>query len=184
MGKGGGCVVSKNKISKSSNSTKKSPMFLLNQTLKSSLCFYSMYGHVASLLKRMKKGVDSVDGVEGALFDSTGLYGRSSGLPENLLDFVSTGSQEVDKETTAWTAITQLAHHGMLFVPIGYTLGRHVRHGLRPRSSPYGARSLLEMVRKKLLKQSWLWQNIRENIWLELSRTWFMVDEEKFLLIN
>ncbi|KAF6149685.1 hypothetical protein GIB67_017418 [Kingdonia uniflora] len=39
-----------------------------------------------------------------------------------------------------WTAITQLAHHGMLFVPIGYTFGAgmfkmdSIRGG-----SPYGA---------------------------------------------
>ena len=40
----------------------------------------------------------------------------------------------------SWTAITQLAHHGMLFVPIGYTFGagmfkmESIRGG-----SPYGA---------------------------------------------
>ena len=40
----------------------------------------------------------------------------------------------------SWTAITQLAHHGMLFVPIGYTFGAgmfkmdSIRGG-----SPYGA---------------------------------------------
>lgn len=40
----------------------------------------------------------------------------------------------------SWTAITQLAHHGMLFVPIGYTFGAGmfkmdcIRGG-----SPYGA---------------------------------------------
>lgn len=40
----------------------------------------------------------------------------------------------------SWTAITQLAHHGMLFVPIGYTFGPgmfkmdSIRGG-----SPYGA---------------------------------------------
>lgn len=40
----------------------------------------------------------------------------------------------------SWTAITQLAHHGMLFVPIGYTFGPgmfkmdFIRGG-----SPYGA---------------------------------------------
>lgn len=39
-----------------------------------------------------------------------------------------------------WTAITQLTHHGMLFVPVGYTFGAGmfkmdtVRGG-----SPYGA---------------------------------------------
>ncbi|MCE3049354.1 hypothetical protein HAX54_044683 [Datura stramonium] len=199
MGKGGGCVVSKNKISKSSNSAKKSinvPSPIKN--LKIFIVFYSMYGHVASLAKRMKKGVDSVDGVEGvlyrvpetlsedvlvrmqappkddsipeisspselvnadgflfgfptrfgcmaaqmkALFDSTGLLWkeqRLAGKPAGF--FVSTGSQGGGQETTAWTAITQLAHHGMLFVPIGYTFGAgmfdmdSVRGG-----SPYGA---------------------------------------------
>lgn len=40
----------------------------------------------------------------------------------------------------SWTAITQLAHHGMLYVPIGYTFGagmfkmESIRGG-----SPYGA---------------------------------------------
>ena len=40
----------------------------------------------------------------------------------------------------SWTAITQLAHHGMLFVPVGYTFGAgmfkmdSIRGG-----TPYGA---------------------------------------------
>lgn len=40
----------------------------------------------------------------------------------------------------SWTAVTQLAHHGMLYVPIGYTFGAgmfkmdSIRGG-----SPYGA---------------------------------------------
>ncbi|XP_030941910.1 probable NAD(P)H dehydrogenase (quinone) FQR1-like 2 [Quercus lobata] len=43
-------------------------------------------------------------------------------------------------ENNCWTAITQLAHHGMLYVPIGYTFGAgmfkmdSIRGG-----SPYGA---------------------------------------------
>lgn len=36
--------------------------------LKVFIVFYSMYGHVEGLAKRMKKGVDSVDGVEGVLY--------------------------------------------------------------------------------------------------------------------
>lgn len=32
------------------------------------IVYYSMYGHVEQLAKRMKIGVDSVDGVEGVLF--------------------------------------------------------------------------------------------------------------------
>lgn len=39
-----------------------------------------------------------------------------------------------------WTAITQLAHHGMLFVPIGYTFGAGMfRMDSIRGGSPYGA---------------------------------------------
>lgn len=36
--------------------------------LKIYIVFYSMYGHVESLAKNIKKGVDEVEGVEGVLF--------------------------------------------------------------------------------------------------------------------
>ena len=36
--------------------------------LKIFIVFYSMYGHVEGLARRMKKGVDGVDGVEGVLY--------------------------------------------------------------------------------------------------------------------
>ncbi|ESQ53418.1 hypothetical protein EUTSA_v10025964mg [Eutrema salsugineum] len=165
--------------------------------LKIFVVFYSMYGHVESLARRMKKGVDSVEGVEATLyrvpetlsqdvveqmkkppkdseipeitaaemaaadgflfgfptrygcmaaqmkafFDSTGQLWKEqtlAGKPAGF--FVSTGTQGGGQETTAWTAITQLVHHGMLFVPIGYTFGAgmfkmdSIRGG-----SPYGA---------------------------------------------
>ncbi|XP_009789852.1 probable NAD(P)H dehydrogenase (quinone) FQR1-like 2 [Nicotiana sylvestris] len=208
MGKGGGCFPSKNKIAKTTNkyansatkSTSAADTTVLSPTknLKVFIVFYSMYGHVESLAKRMKKGVDTVDGVEGVLyrvpetlsedvlvhmqappkddnilelpspleladadgflfglptrygcmaaqmkafFNSTGLLWKEqklAGKPAGF--FVSTGSQGGGQETTAWTAITQLAHHGMLFVPIGYTFGADmfdmdsIRGG-----SPYGA---------------------------------------------
>ncbi|XP_062102352.1 probable NAD(P)H dehydrogenase (quinone) FQR1-like 2 [Humulus lupulus] len=159
--------------------------------------FYSMYGHVECLARRIKKGVDSVDGVEGVLFrvaetlpvevldqmkappkdpeipeikaeelveadgvlfgfptrygsmaaqmkaffDSTGQLWKEQKLSRKPAGFfVSTGTQGGGQETTAWTAITQLVHHGMLFVPIGYTFGAgmfkmdSIRGG-----SPYGA---------------------------------------------
>ncbi|KAF5188100.1 NAD(P)H dehydrogenase (Quinone) [Thalictrum thalictroides] len=169
----------------------------IREKLKIFIVFYSMYGHVEGLAKRMKRGVDGIDGVEGFLFrvpetlsnevleqmkvpskddeipvisaaelvaadgilfgfptrygsmaaqmksffDSTGgLWNEQSlaGKPAGF--FVSTGTQGGGQETTAWTAITQLAHHGMLFVPIGYTFGAgmfkmdSIRGG-----SPYGA---------------------------------------------
>lgn len=162
------------------------------------IVFYSMYGHVEILARRVKTGVDSVDGVEGllyrvpetlpgeildqmrvprdknadvpeispeelaeadgilfgfptrygvmaaqmkAFFDSTAelwRLQRLAGVPAGF--FVSTGTQGGGQETTAWTAITQLAHHGMIYVPIGYTFGAgmfkmdSIRGG-----SPYGA---------------------------------------------
>eukprot|EP00252_Welwitschia_mirabilis_P027166 TRINITY_DN9230_c0_g1_i1.p1 TRINITY_DN9230_c0_g1~~TRINITY_DN9230_c0_g1_i1.p1 ORF type:complete len:278 (+),score=71.12 TRINITY_DN9230_c0_g1_i1:224-1057(+) len=159
--------------------------------------YYSMYGHVEALAKRMKQGIDSVEGVEGVLyrvpetlsaqvlekmgapakdesvpvisaselvdaeglvfgfptrygamaaqmkafFDSTGFLWQTqklAGKPAGF--FVSTGTQGGGQESTAWTAISQLAHHGMLYVPIGYTFGAgmfkmdEIRAG-----SPYGA---------------------------------------------
>ncbi|KAL3382943.1 hypothetical protein AABB24_002439 [Solanum stoloniferum] len=76
-----------------------------------------------------------------AFFDSTGKLWREqklAGLPAGF--FVSTGTQGGGQETTAWTAVTQLAHHGMLYVPIGYTFGAGMfRMDSIRGGSPYGA---------------------------------------------
>ncbi|KAJ6413102.1 hypothetical protein OIU84_006001 [Salix udensis] len=193
MGKGGGCVPSKNKqppvsddpvsdreaapIPVHDDETNNMATTSLEPTipakLKIFIVFYSMYGHVEGLAKRMKKGVDGVEGVEAVLYRvAETLSGdvlmkmkapeKDVGIPEisaaELINadgqlwkeqklagkpagfFVSTGTQGGGQETTAWTAITQLTHHGMLFVPVGYTFGAGmfkmdtVRGG-----SPYGA---------------------------------------------
>ncbi|CAI9781475.1 unnamed protein product [Fraxinus pennsylvanica] len=59
-----------------------------------------------------------------AFFDATheiwasqALAGKPAGI------FWSTGFHGGGQELTALTAITQLAHHGMVFVPLGYTFG-------------------------------------------------------------
>ncbi|KAE8655110.1 putative NAD(P)H dehydrogenase (quinone) FQR1-like 2 [Hibiscus syriacus] len=166
-------------------------------TLKVFIIYYSMYGHVEILAKRIKKGFDGVKGVEGVLyripetlpadvvehmkapsktpevseiqvaelaeadgflfgfptrygcmaaqmkafFDSTGHLWKEqtlTGKPAGF--FVSSGTQGGGQETTAWTAITQLVHHGMLFVPIGYTFGAGMfRMDSLRGGSPYGA---------------------------------------------
>ncbi|CAK9150725.1 unnamed protein product [Ilex paraguariensis] len=217
MGKGGGCVPSKKKLPRvvagdasiplENNATPTTqPNVAVESTTHSEpisklrifIVFYSMYGHVECLARRMKKGVDGVDGVEAVLyrvpetlseevlkqmraprkdddipemgsaaelleadgflfgfptrygcmaaqmkafFDSTGQLWKEQSLAGKPAGFfVSTGTQGGGQETTAWTAITQLAHHGMLFVPIGYTFGAgmfkmdNIRGG-----SPYGA---------------------------------------------
>lgn len=51
------------------------------------------------------------------LWESQALAGKPAGI------FWSTGFYGGGQELTALTAITQLAHHGMLFVPLGYTFG-------------------------------------------------------------
>nr|GMD20260.1 probable NAD(P)H dehydrogenase (quinone) FQR1-like 3 [Ipomoea batatas] len=59
-----------------------------------------------------------------AFFDAThplwatqALAGKPAGI------FWSTGFHGGGQELTGLTAITQLAHHGMIFVPVGYTFG-------------------------------------------------------------
>ncbi|CAK9156233.1 unnamed protein product [Ilex paraguariensis] len=54
--------------------------------------------------------------------------------------FNSTGSQGGGQETTPLTAITQLVHHGMIFVPIGYMFGAGMLEMEKIKGgSPYGA---------------------------------------------
>ncbi|XP_048560514.1 quinone-oxidoreductase QR2-like [Triticum urartu] len=161
------------------------------------IVYYSTWGHVATLAEEIKKGADTVPGVEvtvwrvpetlpeevlgkmhaapgredhpvitasqlaeadgilfgfptrfgmmaaqmKAFFDSTGRLwqeGSLAGKPAGI--FLATGTQGGGQETTALTAITQLTHHGMLFVPVGYTHGAgmfamdEVKGG-----SPYGS---------------------------------------------
>ena len=76
-----------------------------------------------------------------AFWDATGglwASGALAGKPTAI--FVSTGTQGGGQETTALTAMGNFVHHGMVFVPNGYTFGAglfsvdEVRGG-----SPWGA---------------------------------------------
>lgn len=99
MGKGGGCVPSKNRVPPVSDNSPQDTAIasgepiqaapiqesapastLVNAKLKIFIVFYSMYGHVEGLAKRLKKGVDGVDGVEGIL------YRVSETLPIDVLN--------------------------------------------------------------------------------------------------
>lgn len=90
MGKGGGCIPSKNRLpagasvndapnpvpidaGRSSGSSDAAAAALSREQgpakkLRIFIVFYSMYGHVEGLAKRMKKGVDGVEGFEGVLY--------------------------------------------------------------------------------------------------------------------
>ena len=53
----------------------------------------------------------------GGLWQAGALVGKPCGI------FVSVGTQGGGSETTALTFVTQVAHHGMVFVPCGYSFG-------------------------------------------------------------
>lgn len=76
-----------------------------------------------------------------AFFDATGgLWKEGKLVTKPAAIFTSTGTQCGGQETTIFSAITQLAHLGMIFVPVGYSQGEamfglnEVRGG-----SPWGA---------------------------------------------
>lgn len=62
---------------------------------------------------QMKAFFDST----GGLWQSGALVGKPAGV------FVSVATQGGGLETTALTAVTQFTHHGMVFVPTGYSFG-------------------------------------------------------------
>jgi len=92
--------------------------------------FPTRYGMMAAQFKAF---LDAT----GGLWKTQALAGKPAGI------FISTGSQNGGQETTALTAITQLTHHGMIFVPIGYTFGAGMFElGEVKGGSPYGAGTL------------------------------------------
>ncbi|CAL5386445.1 unnamed protein product [Camellia sinensis] len=162
-------------------------------TTKIYIVYYSLYGHVEIMARRVQQGANAVEGVEAILWQVLCFLSMASPKfyvpetlpsrvlekmkapdkandvpeirPEQLLDadgfifgfpsrfgvmaaqfkaffdatheiwatqalagkpagiFWSTGFHGGGQELTALTAVTQLAHHGMIFVPLGYTFG-------------------------------------------------------------
>ncbi|PNH07277.1 Flavoprotein-like protein YCP4 [Tetrabaena socialis] len=143
------------------------------------IVYYSLYGHIKTMAEAVKKGVESVEGVEATIyqvaetlpeevlgkmhappksdypiidpttlpeadgfvfgfptrfgmmaaqmksfFDATGgLWQKGSLHGKPAAMFTSTATQGGGQETTLMTAVTQLAHHGMIYVPSGYAAG-------------------------------------------------------------
>ena len=57
-----------------------------------------------------------------ALMDSTGgLWQQGALVGKPAGTFFSTGTQNGGQETTALTFVTQFVHHGMIYVPMGYS---------------------------------------------------------------
>ncbi len=79
----------------------------------------------------------SVLDATGGLWQSGALRGKPAGF------FVTTATQGGGQETTPLTGVTQLVHHGMVFVPFGYghpvlQFSNAEAHG----GTPYGPGSL------------------------------------------
>jgi len=58
------------------------------RTVKVYICYYSMYGHVATLARKQKEGVDSVPGCEGILFQV------KETLPESVTKMMNAPPQD------------------------------------------------------------------------------------------
>lgn len=56
----------------------------------------------------------------GPLWASGGLWGKYAGL------FISTGTQGGGQEATAIAAMSTLAHHGLIYVPLGTKTSMHL----------------------------------------------------------
>ena len=76
-----------------------------------------------------------------AMFDSTGSLWQSGALAGKLCaTFTSTGTPNGGQESTHMTTLTNMVHHGMIYVPLGYQAGADAfdmteLHG----GSPWGA---------------------------------------------
>eukprot|EP01097_Dermamoeba_algensis_P006492 TRINITY_DN4066_c0_g3_i2.p1 TRINITY_DN4066_c0_g3~~TRINITY_DN4066_c0_g3_i2.p1 ORF type:complete len:159 (+),score=48.84 TRINITY_DN4066_c0_g3_i2:254-730(+) len=101
----------------------------LLKLMESSSVFPTRFGMMAAQFKAF---IDST----GGLWKEGKLIGKPAGT------FVSTATQNGGQETTHLTAITQLVHHGMVYVPIGYSSSLLFENSEVHGGSPYGASTL------------------------------------------
>ncbi|KAJ1888808.1 hypothetical protein LPJ81_006248 [Coemansia sp. IMI 209127] len=78
-----------------------------------------------------------------AFFDSTGKLwaeGALAGKPVGL--FFSTASQHGGQEATAFTFMPHFAHHGMIYVPLGYASEKMFDNSVPSGGSPWGSSTI------------------------------------------
>ena len=74
------------------------------------------------------------------LIDSTGgLWQTGALVGKPAATFFSTANQAGGQETAAFTFVTQLTHHGMIFVPLGYTDPSMFNNSEVHGASPWGS---------------------------------------------
>jgi NAD(P)H dehydrogenase (quinone) len=93
-------------------------------------CFPTRFGMMSAQFKNFLDGT-------GGLWQSGGLIGKA------CTTIVSTGTGG-GKETTHLTAVTQMAHHGMIYVPVGYSYKALMDTKQVQGGSPYGAGTIAQ----------------------------------------
>lgn len=76
-----------------------------------------------------------------AFFDATGgLWVKGALVGKGVSAFVSTGTQGGGSETTVLTSIPNFAHHGMVYIPVGYTFADQTRMDILHGGTAYVSR--------------------------------------------
>jgi len=90
---------------------------------------FGLSGRYGMMPAQVKTFMDST----GSLWQSGKLVGKTGGC------FFSTGTQGGGQETIGLTTVTFFAHHGMVFVPLGYADPKVFSHDEPHGASPYGS---------------------------------------------
>ncbi|KAF8911436.1 flavoprotein-like protein [Gymnopilus junonius] len=131
---------------------------------KVAIIIYSMYGHVAKLAEAEKAGIEKAGGKAEiyqvaetlsedilakimpaqwkSFWDSTGQLWQSGKLAGKYAGFfVSTAGLGGGQEVTVLSSLSTLAHHGILYVPFGYSTAFALLTGVEEvhGGSPWGA---------------------------------------------
>ena len=115
--------------------------------------YYSSYGHVDALAQAIAEGASEAGGnvtigrVPGRMssqmasfWDRTGgLWMKGALVGKVGASFTSTASQNGGQETTQFSILTNLLHHGMTIVGLDYGFSGQMNNDAIVGGSPYGA---------------------------------------------
>ncbi|CAO3647313.1 unnamed protein product [Cunninghamella echinulata] len=105
------------------------PVITVDDLMKPDGIIFGIPTRFGTMPAQMKALLDA----SGKLWASGGLGGKFAGT------FFSTGSQHGGQETTALTTVTYFAHHGMIYVPLGFANAHLFDSSEVIGGSPYGA---------------------------------------------
>lgn len=105
------------------------PIVTINDLVSADGILFGIPTRYGSMPAQVKSFIDST----GSIWQSGALIGKPYGI------FFSTGTQGGGQETTALTSLTNFTHHGMIYVPIGYSTPLVADMSEMHGGSPYGA---------------------------------------------